>query len=86
MLGSGQEILFGVHFIGDSRFVAKFSGPSFYPGPWARMVLHTGMGMVATVTIEKWQETKELILELGALVWEGRLPWKRLERIRGFLI
>ena len=64
----------------------KRTGLSLYPVPWVRTVLHTGRGVVAMVTIEKWQETKELILELGALVWEGRLPWKRLERIRGFLI
>ena len=49
-------------------------------------MLHTGKGVVATVTIEKWQKTKELILELSTLLREGKLPRERLERIRGFLI
>ena len=64
----------------------KRTGPSLYPGPWAGTVLDIGMGVVATVTIEKWQKTKELILELSTLLREGKLPQKRLERIHGFLI
>ena len=64
----------------------KRTGPSLYPGPWAGTVLHTSVGMVATVTIEKWQKTKELILELSTLLREGNLPQKRLERISEFLI
>ena len=64
----------------------KRTGPSLYPGPWSGTVVYMGIGAVATVTGEKWQKTRELILELGALVRESRLSRKCLERIRIFLI
>ena len=76
MLGSGQEVLFILCFFGDSRCFTENTASSLYPGPWEGTVVHMGMGVVATVTKEKWQKTRELILESDVLVREGRLPQK----------
>ena len=36
----------------------KRTGPSLYPEPWAGTVLHTGMGVVTTVTLESGRKQR----------------------------
>ena len=60
--------------------------PLLYPGPLAVIVIHTRKGVDTMVTKEKWQKTRDLVLELGTLMQTRKLSHKRLEKIWGFLI
>ena len=45
-----------------------------------------GRGVKATITKETWQKTRDLVLELGILVYISKLPHKMLEKIPSFLL
>ena len=64
----------------------KRTEPSQTPGPWAGTVVHTKDGVVATVTSEKWNKTKDLFVELEAMMAQPSMSLVRLQQIRGFLI
>ena len=73
--------MFDVHLIGDLRCVAKENWAITLPCVMGRNGVTYRYGCGGNGYNGKVAEKKELILELGALVWEGRLPRKRLERI-----
>ena len=49
-------------------------------------MVHTKEQVWATVTLTKWQKTQNLIAELWDMMAAQRIPHKRLEQIRGFLV
>ena len=65
----------------------KWTKPSLTLGPWTRTVAHTSNKEVAIkVTQNKIGKIRSLVLELDTLMREVRVPHKRLECIRVFLI
>lgn len=66
----------------------KRSIPCPDPGPWAGGVLVTKHGVMATVTLLKWQKTQEIIRGISLMLDEdpSALPRKELEKWRGYLI
>jgi hypothetical protein len=65
----------------------KRTSPSHTPGPWAGTVTHTDGGRICgTVSQEKWEKTKGLILEMAGMVASQHCTLKQLLQIRGFLM
>jgi hypothetical protein len=76
-------------YLGIQDAARKRTTPSQTPGPWAGSVVHTKGEVVALVSQKKWDKTKSMVAELKAMLSareDGKLPHKRLEQIRGFLI
>jgi hypothetical protein len=75
--------------LGIQDATRKHTTPSQTPGPWAGSVIHTDQNLVALVSQKKWDKTKSMIDKLAGLLLardDGKLPLKRLEQIRGFMI
>ena len=85
-MGDGQEIMFGVRLLGYSRHITEEKWAIIVPWAMCRNSATHCRGCGGNDHNRKWQKTKELILELSTLLREGKLHWKQLERIRGFLI
>lgn len=64
----------------------KRTKPTQEPGPWAGTVVHTKDQVSATITLVKWQRMQSLISELSDMSTASKIPHKRLEQIRGFLV
>jgi hypothetical protein len=65
----------------------KRTSPTMTPGPWVGTVTHTkGDTVVRMVSQEKWDKTRELLLELDNMLGQGPLPLQCMMEIRGFLM
>jgi len=75
-------------YLGIQDASRKRRSPSQTPGAWAGSIIRTdGKAVYVSVSAEKWDKTKKQIAWLKeCLVKEERIPFKELERIRGFLV
>jgi len=77
-----------VNHLGCQDASRKRRKPKKRPGAWAGSVVCTENGeVVVTVSQDKWEKTQRHIQWIAALIEKGeRIPFKELERVRGFLI